>query len=136
GSMVRLATTSSTHDSFLGRQREMEQIDGLLAAGARLITITGTAGVGKTRLAREIAQAPREVVGFCELTEARSLEDVCAGVARALAIELSSEGGDLDRVVRQIGHALAARHPARTPSRSGPLLVLDNLEQVIAAAAP
>src|SRR5689334_5498454 len=41
--------------SFVGREREIEEITGALE-GARLLTLTGTGGVGKTRLALEAAQ--------------------------------------------------------------------------------
>jgi non-specific serine/threonine protein kinase len=40
--------------SFVGRERELEEVR-RLAAGARLITLTGSGGVGKTRLALEAA---------------------------------------------------------------------------------
>src|SRR5499433_2905762 len=40
--------------SFLGREVELAQLDGLVRAW-RLVTVTGTAGLGKTRLAVEVA---------------------------------------------------------------------------------
>src|SRR5204862_8115398 len=95
-------------DSFLGRTRDLDRIEALLSTGVRLITITGTAGVGKTRLAQEFAREPRDVLAFCDLTAARSLDDVCSSVARALSIPLSSEE-DIGKAVRHVGLALDAR---------------------------
>src|SRR5215472_16160731 len=40
--------------SFVGREAELAQLDGLVRVW-RLVTVTGTAGLGKTRLAVEVA---------------------------------------------------------------------------------
>lgn len=42
-------------DSFVGRQAETERVVELLRTGARLVTLTGPAGHGKSRLARHVA---------------------------------------------------------------------------------
>jgi predicted ATPase/DNA-binding SARP family transcriptional activator len=42
--------------SFIGREKELEQVESLVAK-ARLVTITGSGGVGKTRLAIQAAEA-------------------------------------------------------------------------------
>src|SRR5439155_15372539 len=42
-------------DSFIGRAQELEAVKGLLATH-RLVTLTGAAGIGKTRLALRIAE--------------------------------------------------------------------------------
>ena len=42
--------------SFIGRERELAETQAYLAA-ERLVTLTGTGGVGKTRLALEVAEA-------------------------------------------------------------------------------
>jgi predicted ATPase/DNA-binding CsgD family transcriptional regulator len=47
--------SAAGNDLFVGRQRELADLPRLLA-GARLVTLVGTAGVGKTRLAAESAQ--------------------------------------------------------------------------------
>ena len=44
---------------IVGRREEIEQVSRLLARGERLITLTGTGGVGKTRL----ALAPMSIAG-------------------------------------------------------------------------
>jgi hypothetical protein len=41
--------------SFVGREREKEEVERLLGT-ARLLTLTGTGGCGKTRLAQEVAR--------------------------------------------------------------------------------
>jgi hypothetical protein len=55
-----LKTISNTNlprpaSSFIGREREVTQIGALLRDGARLVTLTGPGGTGKTRLAIEAA---------------------------------------------------------------------------------
>lgn len=112
---------------FIGRREDL----GLLAAlldDERLVTIWGPAGMGKTRLAQEFAASRREgAVIFCEVEAARDLPSFCGAVARALGVAVEAGRGDED-VVARLGHAIAAEGPA--------LLVIDNLEQVVEAAAP
>jgi predicted ATPase/class 3 adenylate cyclase len=112
-------------DLFVGRQAELAAIAGLFDAGARLVTLLGPGGSGKTRLARRFA---RMWLGdwpggafFCDLSEARSLEGVLFAVAQALDVALPREGA-----VERIGHALAGRGRC--------LVILDNFEQVAALA--
>src|SRR5437764_7616604 len=55
-----LATISNTHlprpaSSFVGREREVDEVLAMLRDGARLLTLTGPGGSGKTRLAIEAA---------------------------------------------------------------------------------
>ena len=42
--------------SFIGREKEIQQVEQLVSR-ARLVTITGSGGVGKTRLAIQVAEA-------------------------------------------------------------------------------
>ena len=65
---IRLATRGPGHNlpaqatSFVGRQTELAQIQERLADPAcRLLTITGVGGIGKTRLALQVAQAQKDV---------------------------------------------------------------------------
>jgi len=111
--------------SFVGRAQATRQIAAQLA-GFRLVTLTGPGGAGKTRLAGEVA---RQVVGryadgvwLAELAAVRDPAQVPAAVAAALGIH------DLPAVA-------AADALARALARRQLLLVLDNCEQVIGAAA-
>ncbi|MEM7247793.1 MAG: tetratricopeptide repeat protein [Acidobacteriota bacterium] len=109
------------HSSFVGRSAELEEIRRKLRAGARLLTLLGPPGVGKTRLALECA-ASIEVeeldrAWFCDLTEAQSLEELLHAMAVTLNVPLTGDP------VEQLGHALA--------SHGRILVVLDNCEQVV-----
>ena len=92
---------------------------------ARLITLTGPGGVGKTRLALEIARAVAgegtSRVLFVGLAAVRDVAFVAAAIAEALGV-LDATAADLPRRAR-----LACDG---TPT----LLVLDNFEQVLDAA--
>ncbi len=46
--------------ALVGREREVEELAAMLSGGSRLVTVTGTGGTGKTRLALEVAA---ELVG-------------------------------------------------------------------------
>jgi len=95
---------------FVGREADQRQIASLLALSS-VVTIVGTAGVGKSRLAREVGNHLLDQFpgGAClvRLNQARSEADV----AKALAIELavSGSGSVLDSVVASLtlaGHFL------------------------------
>ena len=111
--------------SFVGRAQATAEIAAQLAE-YRLVTLTGPGGAGKTRLAGEVA---RRVAGrfadgvwLAELAAVRDPGQVPAAVAAALGIH------DLPAVA-------AADALARALARRQLLLVLDNCEQVIGAAA-
>ncbi|MFT3765512.1 MAG: tetratricopeptide repeat protein [Minicystis sp.] len=117
---------------FIGRADDLAALARLLEEGRRLVTVWGPAGMGKTRISLEVARAwadahPDEAVRFCELDTARDLRAFCGAVARALGVTVAAgkkDAGTIDR----IGRALTAEGPM--------LVVLDNLEQVVEAAAP
>ncbi len=114
--------------TFFGRRAELSAIEqAFTQRGARLVTLLGAGGVGKTRLAREHARAvvARGEVRFAELTEATTPVGVCHAVAVALDVALD-RGTDADELADAVGAALAGRGPM--------LLVLDNLEHVAAHA--
>jgi predicted ATPase len=111
--------------SFVGRAQAITEIAAQLA-GYRLVTLTRPGGAGKTRLAGQVA---RRVAGrfadgvwLAELAGVRDPAQVPAAVAAALGIH------DLPAVA-------AADALARALARRQLLLVLDNCEQVIGAAA-
>ena len=113
-------------DAFVGREQELQLLARRLDAGARLVSVLGPGGSGKTRFVRRYAWTwlgdwPGGVC-FCDLSEARSLDGILGAVAVALDVPLS--GAD---PAAQIGHAIAARGRC--------LVVLDNFEQVLRDAA-
>ena len=111
--------------SFIGRAGPVREVAGLLGQ-CRLVTVTGPGGVGKTRLAGEVA---RQVAGrfadgvwLVELAPAGDPALVPAVVAAALG-------------VREQPGVPAAEALAGVLARLQLLLVLDNCEHVIGAAA-
>ena len=111
--------------SFIGRAGAVREVAGLLEE-YRLVTVTGPGGVGKTRLAGEVAQqvAGRFADGAlrAELAAVRDPAQVPAVVAAALG-------------VREQPGVPVADALARRLARQQLLLVLDNSEHVIGAAA-
>jgi len=111
--------------SFVGRSRERAEVRNLLGSG-RLITVLGSGGSGKTRLAVQIA---KEVLGgFPDgvwLTELDALADpalVPQQVAHSLGVQEGAGASVTTSVVAHLADASA-------------LLVLDNCEHVAASAA-
>jgi predicted ATPase/class 3 adenylate cyclase/DNA-binding CsgD family transcriptional regulator len=111
--------------SFVGRQAQLDEVAGLLGQ-FRLVTVTGPGGSGKTRLAGVVA---RQVAGrfadgawLVELAAVRDPAQVASVVAMALGVR------------DQLGEA-AAEAVARVLARRELLLMLDNCEHVIDAAA-
>lgn len=113
-------------DTFVGRAADLVRLAEVVDSGAPLITLLGTGGSGKTRLARRFAWTwlgdfPGGV-WFCDLSLARSLDGLASAVATAVGLPLGKEAP-----TTQIGHALA--------SRARCLVILDNFEQVAELAA-
>jgi predicted ATPase/DNA-binding SARP family transcriptional activator len=114
-----LATTE-----LLGRAEDLQRLLELLDR-ARLVTLTGTGGVGKTRLAAAVAEAAAERFdGGTVLVPLATLDEpgaVLPAVVRALGLPDEAGPAALDAVVAHLGES-------RT------LLVLDNLEHLLDAA--
>jgi predicted ATPase/DNA-binding SARP family transcriptional activator len=93
--------------------------------GERLVTLLGTGGIGKTRVAADVARTAGPQAGgdvwFCELASADPTS-VVATVASATGVDLTAGVGLLERIV----DLLRDRHG---------LLVLDNCEHVLDAVA-
>jgi len=115
--------------SFVGRDREISGVRKNMAA-ARLVTLTGPGGVGKTRLAAETCGSLDVAAWFVELAPVTDPSEVAYAVLEAVGIRepviarrAPEPGtGPLDRLTA----ALAERDE---------VLVLDNCEHVIEAAA-
>jgi predicted ATPase/class 3 adenylate cyclase len=110
--------------AFVGRHDDLSALRERLE-GARLITITGPGGTGKTRLAVEAARMERERypggVTFADLSARTEPDLVCHDIAEALGLRPSGR--------EPVWDAIAARLRDQTA-----LLLLDNFEQVLAAA--
>ncbi|NUP05766.1 MAG: AAA family ATPase [Polyangiaceae bacterium] len=116
------SATASPHGTFIGRSAELLALGRVLRDGRRLVTVTGSPGIGKTRLVRQLA-ASSEACRFyvCDLTEAKTVDDACAVVARVIRAPIAAGASTRDGV-EQIGRALA--------KLDGSVLVLDNVEQL------
>lgn len=114
--------------ALFGRQGDLAQLQGLLEGGASLITIHGPGGIGKTSLARQLAAAGwvGRRVCWVDLEAADRLEALIGATHRALT-GVSSAAPEEPSDAR-LSQALAAAGDL--------LLVLDNLEQLLPAAAP
>ena len=118
--------------TFIGRGQALADLARLVDGGARLVTLLGQGGTGKTRLARRYAWSrlagllPHGGAWFCDLSEARSAAGVLHVVAVTLGIPLDRGDGSGD--AERVGQALA--------DRGRMLVVLDNLEQVVGEAVP
>ena len=96
-------TNIREHATFIGRERELAELGGAFAS-SRCVTIVGTGGVGKTRLARWFGWQLRDTlpggVWFCDLTVARSAGEALSAVARALGERVNigpSQSAAIDR---------------------------------------
>jgi len=109
---------------FLGREEELAQLQERLAGRQyRLITIVGPGGIGKSRLALQVAltqiEAFRDGVFFVSLAQVQSLANLPAAIAEALSLPLV---GDMQTPQQQLLNLLQNRHL---------LLLLDNFEHLI-----
>jgi predicted ATPase len=109
--------------AIVGRERDAAALrDLLLGPTARLVTLTGPGGVGKTRLAIEVASeldAGFDTVAFVPLAPVADPELVVATIARAVGLQSTDEA---------TATALAAYLRPRTM-----LLILDSMEHLLEA---
>jgi predicted ATPase len=124
-SPARRAALPAPLTSFVGREREIAAVQALLG-GTRLVTLTGTGGVGKSRLAlrvvAELVDAYADGVWFVDLAPLADEALVPHAVLAAFDLDNQSAGAPLAVLTDYLRH------------RRG-LVVLDNCEHVVAAAA-
>ncbi|MDQ4038080.1 MAG: AAA family ATPase [Actinomycetota bacterium] len=110
--------------AFIGRHHEVSRVRELLAVN-RLLTLTGTGGTGKTRLALEVAEQSVEQlpdgVFFVDLSAIDEPELVPSAIAAALGVR-EDAGAVIDAIVDHLREKEL-------------LLVLDNFEQVVQGAS-
>jgi predicted ATPase/class 3 adenylate cyclase len=110
---------------LIGREKELAEVEGLIAAGTRVLTLTGPGGMGKTRLALQAAanliERFRYGVFFVDLSSLTDPALVPARIAQALRLQ---ETGPRP-LVELLREFLCQKRI---------LLVMDNFEQVLEAA--
>ncbi|HVN34422.1 MAG TPA: adenylate/guanylate cyclase domain-containing protein [Casimicrobiaceae bacterium] len=108
-------------DAFVGRTDSLAELAKRVRGDARLVSVLGIGGTGKTRLVTRFGWSALDSfpggVWFCDLSEARTLDGVLHAVAQGLGVPLGS-----DEPVTRIGNAIAGRRQC--------LVILDNFEQV------
>ncbi|RKU20233.1 hypothetical protein C6503_06580 [Candidatus Poribacteria bacterium] len=113
-------------NSFIGREVEVRRIVGYFTDGqTRLVTLTGPGGIGKTRLALQVATELHNTyadgVWFIALADLRQSTHIITEIAKALVLPLKSTQDVMEQVVSYLlGKTL--------------LLVLDNFEHVMEAS--
>ncbi|HHO56620.1 MAG TPA: hypothetical protein ENK21_09535, partial [Trueperaceae bacterium] len=111
----------NTH--FVGRKNELSELNKLLARpDCRLLTINAIGGMGKTRLALELAKAQAanfaDGVFFIALSEANSREQIVQEIAKSLNIKLNPKQPTDSQLFEQL-------------STKQSLLILDNFEHLL-----
>lgn len=122
----RPANLPAPPTSLIGREQDVAALRRSLANKAiRLLTLVGPPGIGKTRLALQVAEESFEDfedgVGFAALATIQDPALVVSAITQALEIKEARDRPPMERLKQ----ALRDRHT---------LLVLDNFEQVLGAA--
>src|SRR6476661_7746191 len=122
--LTRSRELTRSMTSFIGRRREIEEARARLQQ-SRLVSLLGAGGVGKTRLAEELAvrsaRAFRDSVRWIDLAPVRDPDALPSAAAAALGVTDQSSRAVMDKVIDQ----LQSRHL---------LIVLDNCEHLLSAA--
>lgn len=132
---------------FFGRAAELAELQAkLLSSHARLITLTGPGGTGKTRLAIETAEQARaafgEAIWFVPLADLSDTQRIPEAVASALRLPRSADMEPLEQIVAALSgqralllldnfeHLLNTSHQASAPDSDGSAVVRQLLERL------
>ncbi len=112
---------------LIGRRAELAELAALLSSGTtRLVTLTGAGGVGKTRLALEVATASTDLfvdgTWWVELAALESADRVADAICRAIGLPEAPGVPAMAQLTRAVGDKRQ-------------LVVLDNCEHVIESCA-
>ncbi len=111
-------------EPFFGREEELSRIAEALSGGARLLTLRGPGGSGKTRIAHRFAADHPGDHCFVDLTECAARDGAVTAILKALGADLQDTGEaseQLAQMLANLGRPL--------------LLILDNLEHLAEALA-
>lgn len=123
GNLPAAPASGEAASRLIGRDAQIRQVADLLARKA-LVTLVGPGGVGKTRLALEVAKESsfKDGVWLVELASISDAASTAGAVATVLGIKIGESTHPFDTLARQL-------------ARRSMLIVLDNCEHVIAACA-
>jgi non-specific serine/threonine protein kinase len=124
--VLRMSRPPTPLTSLVGRNREIAEAAALLRGHTRLLTLTGTAGIGKTRLAiataHELVDNFADGVVFLSLAPLHDATLVLSALSEVLAIRDQGDRPLLERLIEELGEQQL-------------LLVLDNFEHLLNVAA-
>lgn len=113
-------------DATIGRDDEIRELVALVREGARLVTLVGPGGVGKSRVAGDVGRAAQAAfpdgARLVPLAAVADADRVPEAIARVLRIRHVEQEDVVESLVRVL-------------SRRRMLLILDNFEQILPAAS-